>query len=130
MQNHCVWQSLWWLRAAQVCRGQLRIVTPKIEQILAVDLDTLQRLAIDGGSACTCTQGMLARTLSSQVQACTSYASCREHLSNLLRTICKSRVWGRCHKFLLQQHLTMDVPDAMALMSFDLHAPRTCNRIA
>jgi hypothetical protein len=56
VQDHCFWQSLWGLLAAQVRRSQQRIITPEVEQVLAMHLNALQRLATDGGSACGCTQ--------------------------------------------------------------------------
>jgi hypothetical protein len=56
VQDHCIWQSIWGLRPAQVRRGQQRVITPEVEQVFAVHLDALQRLATNGGGPCGCMQ--------------------------------------------------------------------------
>jgi hypothetical protein len=49
---------------------------------------------------------------------------------SLLRTICEARIWGCCHKFLPHQQLPVHMPNAMALVAFDLYASRPCEPAA
>ena len=125
MQDHCFRQSLWGLRAAQVRRGQQRIIAPEVEQVLAVHLDALQRFATYGGGSCSPRK---------YVGSDTGPPDASVHVPRSclaqLRTICESRIGGCSHKLLLQQHLPVHVSDAMALVAFDLQASSTSGATA